>query len=84
VIKDTIGIDLPPPPQKTIDSEGSLIVDAVRKAVRERQAALADLVHAIRSFRQADEHPLNQQGSGYAQSLHELHRAIDRAEGLVQ
>ena len=35
MIKDTTGIDLPPPPRKTIDAEGSLIVDAVRKAVRE-------------------------------------------------
>jgi hypothetical protein len=55
VIKDTTGIDLPPTPRKTIDAEGSLIVDAVRKAVRERRAALADLVHAIRAFRHADE-----------------------------
>jgi hypothetical protein len=83
VIKDTIGIDLPPP-RKTIDSEGSLIVDAVRKAVRERQAALADLVRAIRAFRYAAEHPLNKQESGYAQALHELHTAIDRAERFLQ
>jgi hypothetical protein len=84
VIKDTTGIDLPPSPRKTIDAEGSLIVDAVRKAVRERQAALAELVHAVRAFRQADEHPLNREASGYAQVLHKLHGAIDRAEGLLQ
>jgi hypothetical protein len=73
VIKDTTGIDLPPPPRKTINSEGGLIVDAFRKAVRERQAVLADLVRAIRAFRYEAEHPLNKQESGYAQALHELH-----------
>lgn len=83
VIKDTTGIDLPPP-RKTIDAEGSLIVDAVRKAVRERQGALTDLIRAIRAFQNADQHPLNKQESGYAQVLHKLHGAIDRAERLVQ
>jgi hypothetical protein len=43
---------------------------------------LADLIRAIRAFR--DEHSLNKQQSAYAQVLHELHRAIDRAEGLLQ
>jgi hypothetical protein len=84
VIKDASGIYLPSPPRKTIDAEGSLIVDAVRNAVRERQGALADLVQAVRAFQNANQHPLNKQEYGYAQVLHKLHRAIDRAEGLVQ
>jgi hypothetical protein len=56
VIKDTTGIDLPSPPRKTIDAEGILTVDAVRKAVRERQGALADFIQAVRAFQHADQH----------------------------
>jgi hypothetical protein len=66
-----------------VDGFQAVTVDGVRKAVRERQAALADLVHGIRAFRHVDEHPLNKQDSGYAQVLHERW-AIDRAEGLPQ
>jgi hypothetical protein len=78
------GVDLPPSARKTIDAEGRVVVDGVRKVVRELQAALADLVRAIRAFRKAVEHPLNQPESDYAQALHELHGAIDRAERLLQ
>ena len=40
VIKDTCGIELPPPARKTIDLEGRLVKDGVRKALRDRQDAL--------------------------------------------
>jgi hypothetical protein len=62
VIKDTTGFELSPQARKIIDSQGCLIVDAVHKAVRERQAALAHLTRAIRAFWNAAEHPLNQTG----------------------
>jgi hypothetical protein len=48
VIKDTCGIKLPPPARKTIDLEGRIVKDGVRKALRDRHLALAELVHAIR------------------------------------
>jgi hypothetical protein len=48
VIKDTCGIELPPPARKTIDLEGRIVKDGVRKALRDRHLALAELVHAIR------------------------------------
>ena len=84
VLKDTAGVELPPPARKTIDAEGRLVKDGVRKAVRDRQLALAELVHAIREYRRiADSKPLTLQGSDYAYAVHESNKAIDRAEGLI-
>ena len=84
VIKDTTGIELPPPARKTIDPEGRIVKDGVRKALRDRQIALAELVHAVREhLKIADSKPLTLQGSEYAHSVHELNKAIDRAEGLL-
>jgi hypothetical protein len=43
------------------------------------------LSHAIREYRRlAEAQPLTLQGSEYAQAVHELNKAIDRAEGLIQ
>jgi hypothetical protein len=59
VLKDTTGMDLPPPGKKTIDLEGRIVKDGVRKALKDRQNALVDLVHAIREYRKlADKKPL--------------------------
>ncbi len=81
-LKDTTGIELPPPARKTIDLEGRLVKDGVKKALRDRQLTLAELVHAIRQFRKiADSKPLTLQGGDYAQAVQELNKAIDRAEG---
>jgi hypothetical protein len=56
------------PPRKAIDLEGRLVKDAVRKAIQDRQIALADLVHAIREYRRlADTTPSTLQGPRYAQ-----------------
>jgi hypothetical protein len=55
VLKDSAGMDLPPPARKTIDCEGRLVKDGVRKAIRDRQVALADLVHAIREYQRIAE-----------------------------
>ena len=77
-------MELPLPARKTIDLEGRLVKDGVKKAIRDRQLALAELVHAIREFRKiADSKPLTLQGSEYPQAVHELNKAIDRAEGLL-
>jgi hypothetical protein len=83
VLKDVAGMELPPPARKTIDLEGRLVKDGVRKAVSDRQNALADLVHAIREYRNlADSTPLTLQGADYANAVQELNKAIDRAEAL--
>jgi hypothetical protein len=58
VLKDSCGVDLPAPARKTIDLEGRIVKDGVRKALRDRQLALAELVQAIQHFRQiADSKP---------------------------
>jgi hypothetical protein len=81
VIKDTTGMDLPPPPRKTIDAEGTVIVQGIAKAVREHRAALADLLRVARALRHATDHPSE---PGYPQVLHELHQVMDRVDRLVQ
>lgn len=84
VLKETAGVELPPPERKTIDAEGRLVKDGVRKALLERQAALSELIHAIRDYRRlADSQPLTLQGSESARAVKELDEAIDRAEGLI-
>ena len=40
-------MELTPPARKTIDLEGWIVKDGVRKAIQDRQIVLADLVHAI-------------------------------------
>lgn len=58
--------------------------DGVKKALRDRQLALAELVHAIKQFRKiSDSKPLTLQGSEYPQAVEELNKAIDRAEALL-
>src|ERR1700730_10536655 len=67
VLKDAARMELPPPARKTIDLEGRIVKDGVKKAVRDRQLALTELVHAIRQFRKvADSKPLTLQESDYA------------------
>jgi hypothetical protein len=84
VLKDTAGIELPPPARKTINLEGRLVKDTVRKALKDRQNAITDLIHAIREYRKLADKPLTLQGSGYAHAVLELNKAIDRAEALLQ
>jgi hypothetical protein len=47
VLKDVTGIELPAPARKTIDLEGRIVKDGVRKAVKNRQLALEELNKAI-------------------------------------
>jgi hypothetical protein len=85
VLKDAAGVELPPPPRKTIDAEGRLVKDGVRKALTQGRTALADLVHAVRQYRTlAEKQPLTLQGADYAHAVDELKTAIERAEGLIQ
>jgi hypothetical protein len=83
VLKDTTGIDLPPPGRKTIDLEGRLVKDGVRKALQERRKVLGDLVQGIREYRKLSDQPLTLRGSDYAHAVLELNKAIERAEGLL-
>jgi hypothetical protein len=84
VLKDAAGIELPPPARKTIDLEGRIVKDGVRKTVTDRQTALGGLVNAIGEFRRFTDEPLTLRGSEYARAVQELNKAIDRAEGLLK
>jgi hypothetical protein len=84
VLKDTVGVELPPPARKTIDIEGRIVKDGVRKAVKDHQTALDGLVKAIREFRKFTDQPLTLRGSDYAHAVQELNKAIDRGAELLQ
>ena len=85
MLKDAAGVELPPPAKKTIDLEGRLVKDGVRKALTEGRTALADLVHAVRQYRSlAERQPLTLQGAEYAHAVQELQTALERAEDLLQ
>jgi hypothetical protein len=85
ILKDTARMDLPAPVRKTIDLEGRLVKDGVRKAIMDRKTALTDLVHAVRQCRKlAESKPLTLQGSDYADAVLELNKALDRADALLQ
>jgi hypothetical protein len=85
ILRDTAAVELPVAERKTIALEGRIVKDGVRKALRERQTALSDLVNALREYRAlAEKQPLTLQGSDYAHAVLELNKAIDRAEGLVK
>jgi hypothetical protein len=84
VLKDAVGMDLPPAARKTINLEGRLIKDAVRKTLKDHQIALSELVQAIRKFRKLVDEPLTLRGSEYAHATQELQKAVERAEVLLQ
>jgi hypothetical protein len=84
VLKETAGVELPPPARKTIDLEGRIVKDGVRKALRDRQLAVNDLVKAIREFQKFADQPLTLRGSDYAHAVQELNKAIDRGAELLQ
>jgi hypothetical protein len=50
VLQDSAGMKLPPPAKKTIDLEGRLIKDGVRKSIRGRQNALHELLNATNQY----------------------------------
>ena len=83
ILKDATGIDLPAPARKTIDLEGRVLKEGVRKIVNDRQLALQNLVHAIDVFRKFTDQPLTLRGSEYAHAVQELNKAVDRANDLL-
>ena len=58
--------------------------DGVKKALRNRQIALDDLLKSIREFRKFTDQPFTLRGSDYAHAVQELNKAIDRAAGLMK
>jgi hypothetical protein len=84
VLNETCGIELPLPARKTVDLEGRVVKDGIKKALSDRQNALNELVAAVRLFRKlADQTPLTLREADYAQAVQRLNAAIDRADGLL-
>jgi hypothetical protein len=80
VLKDIAGVQPRAPGKRTIDLEGRVVKDAVRKTLQERQKALTDLVDAIREYRNLADQPLTLRGSDYAHAVQELNKAIDHCD----
>ncbi len=83
VLTQACGIELPPPAKKTIDLEGRVVKDGVKKALKDRQNALSELVAAIRLFKKLADQPLTLREADYAEAVERLNAAIDHADGLV-
>jgi hypothetical protein len=84
VLKDVAGLELPPAARKTIELEGRVVKEGVRKSLKARQIIIEELVHAIQEYRRASEQPLTLRGSEYAHAVHQLNKIIDRAEGMLR
>lgn len=84
VLKDVTGVEAPAPGKKTIDLEGRVVKDAVRKALQEQQQAIADLLQAIREYRKLADQPLTLRGSEYAHAVQTLNEAIGLADRLLR
>ena len=84
VLKDVAGIELPVPARKTIDLEGRIVKDGVRKTVKDRQLALDELLKAVSEFRKYTDQPLTLREGNYAHAVQALNKAIDRAQALLR
>jgi hypothetical protein len=84
VLKDVAGIELPAPARKTIDLEGRIVKDGVRKTVKDRQLALDELLKAVSEFRKYTDQPLTLREGNYAHAVQALNKAIDRAQILLR
>ena len=54
-----------------IDLEGQLVRDGIRKALKDRQTALTELVHAVRDYRHLADQLFTLRGSEYAHAVQE-------------
>jgi len=84
VLKDIAGVETPYPERKTIDLEGRVIKEAIRKALRERQCAIAELIRAIKEYRKLADQPLTLRDSVYAEAVQNLKKAIEKADRLLE
>src|SRR5215472_4654983 len=84
VLKDITGIEVPAPEKRTIDFEGRIIKEAIRKALRERQGALAELVQAIKEYKKLADQPLTLRDSVYNEVVQKLKDATERADCLLE
>ncbi|HWY93293.1 MAG TPA: hypothetical protein VNY04_10360 [Chthoniobacterales bacterium] len=84
VLKDITGVEAPHPERKTIDLEGRIIKEAIRKALGERQSAIAELIRAIKEYRKLADQPLTLRDSVYAEAVQNLKKALEKADRLLE
>jgi hypothetical protein len=84
VLKDITGIEAPQPERKTIDLEGRIIKEAIRKALGERQSAMAELIQAIKEYRKLADQPLTLRDSVYAETVQNLKKAVEKTDRLLE
>jgi len=84
VLKDVARIELPAPARKTIDLEGRIVKDGVRKTVKDRQLAMDELLKAVSEFRKYTDQPLTLREGNYAHAVQALNKAIDRPQALLR
>src|ERR1700760_4262949 len=68
VLRDVAALELPVPERKTIDLEGRIIKEGIRKTLRERQSTLGELVRAVNEYRKLADQPLTLRDSIYAEA----------------
>jgi hypothetical protein len=83
VLRDVAGLELRAPERKTIDLEGRIIKEAIRKSLQERQTALAELINSINQYRKLVDQPLTLRDSIYAEVVQKLEQVIEKADHLL-
>jgi hypothetical protein len=84
VLKETAGVELPPPERKTIDLEGRLVKDAVRKAVTESQAALVISSMPLKNIGSFPSETVDTARVGICSCRPRIGCRVERAERLMQ
>jgi hypothetical protein len=75
-------VTIPPPAQKTFDTEGEALEQALTRSFRIRNDAIKSLCSSVRRFRDATVKP--ECKSDYPHALHALWKALDRAKDLIR
>ena len=82
VLSEMGNVTIPPPAQKTFDSEGAILEHALTKSLRIRNEAIKSLCSSVRRLRDATIR--EDRKSDYPHALQDLWKALDRAEDLIQ
>ena len=82
VLSETGNVVIPPPAQKTFDSEGAILEHALTKSLRIRNEAIKSLCSSVRRFRDA---PLRKGAKTIVRTLFRIcGKRLHRAENLIQ
>ncbi len=82
LLSDLGKTELPRPASRTIDLEGRLVKDGVRKALKDKRNAVTDLVQGHSRVSKIYRSIAHFTRMDYAHAVQELNKAIDRAQAL--